>query len=123
MLDAAVQAASVRKAEIGRSDDDYWRRCELGILAELGKELKSIHFWHHEIEEDEISPLVGQSVQRFAAIGRDAYCPAFADKQPPHHLAGIQIILDDERARCPGHGLEAIEQLGELHAVHRLRQI
>src|SRR5580693_6861079 len=102
MLDAAVQAAAVCKAEIGRSDDDYWRRRELGILAELSKELESIHFWHHEIEEDEISPLVGQSVQRFAAIGRHAHRPAFADEQPPHHLAGIQVILDDERAGCPG---------------------
>ena len=61
-----------------------------------------------------LGPLGGQSVQRFAAVGRDAHRPAFADEQPPHHLAGIQIILDDERAWRPRHGLEAVEQLGEL---------
>ena len=40
-----------------------------------------------------------QSVQRFAAVGRDDHLPAFADEQPPHHLAGVQIVLDDEHAR------------------------
>src|SRR5579862_8906740 len=96
VFDAAVKSTTVSQAEIRRGYDNNRRRCRLLVLTELREEFKPVHFGHHEIKENEIGLLRGQSFERFAPSVRNAYRPTLADEQPPHHFAGAQVVLHDE---------------------------
>ena len=58
LLDIAVQCDTLLRGHVLRGHYNDRNGSPLGVLMELGDKLITVHFWHHQIQENQVGPLL-----------------------------------------------------------------
>src|SRR5262245_46968019 len=67
-FDAGVQARAVLRLELQRGDDDDWNVSPGRFLLQSRDNLETVHFRHHEIEQDQVRFTLLQTLKRFPSV-------------------------------------------------------
>src|SRR5262249_43092381 len=82
--------------KVARSDDDDRDLSAGWMLLHLRYELKSIHFWHHQIEKDNVRNAFAESVDCDTSIFGLDHRPIVRLQPGANELALRYVILDDQ---------------------------
>ena len=63
LLDIAIQCDALLSRHVLRGHYNYGDRSPLVVLAELCEKLITVHFWHHQIQENQVGPLFRNPLQ------------------------------------------------------------
>ena len=87
------------------------------------EELEPIHFWHHEVEQDECGVEGLESLEGEAAVGGGANVPAFFAQCSGELIAGGVVVFDDEDETGFGQEAESFHDGAEALPVDGFGQI
>ena len=76
-LDTSIEAITVVLRQILCSDDHDRNALPIRPTAQLVEELKPVHLWHHQIEDDHVGPRGGDRLDRNLAILGLGYLPSY----------------------------------------------
>jgi hypothetical protein len=83
-LDSGIQSLPAFGVEIARGDDDDRDATPQRLFLQSGDDLKAVHFWDHQIEQNHVWLVRSQQSQRLASITGLVYHPFIADEPFAH---------------------------------------
>ena len=89
----------------GRRHHDHRNVASSASLHLLAAELPAVHHRHHQVEQDDagLTPAF-EALERLLAVGGALDLEAFQLEEPAQHVAGIDVVFDDENcARATQH--------------------
>ena len=84
---------------------------------------KSVHFRHHEIEQDQVRPVALEARQRLATVRRLLHDPLLPLQPAAGALALVRIVVHQQDARRPRRRAKPLHQGAEPVAVDRLGEV
>src|ERR1700730_6514999 len=119
-FDPGIEAGAILRAEIKRSNDNNGNAPPLRMLLQCCHKLESVHFRHHEIEDDNVGHRVLQTIKRGTAILGFHYQPLRRLKPIADAPALRRSGLADKPLRRPGRCSIAPDDLDPLVTIERL---
>src|SRR6516225_2356124 len=122
-LNSGIQPRMILDRKVARGDDNDRDLVPDRMLLHLCYELKSIHLWHHQIENDDVRNAFPEPVKGETPIlGLDQQPPL--GFQPGANALSLHcVILDDQDPGWSGRRSIFRNQIQQLLAVDRLREI
>src|SRR5215510_13922629 len=122
-LNSGIQPRMILDRKVVRSDDNDRDLVPDRMLLHLCYELKSVHLWHHQIENDDVRNAFPEPVEGDTPIlGLDQQ-PCLGSQPGANALSLHCVILDDQDPGWSGRRSVFRNQIHQLLAVDRLREI
>ena len=121
-VNAAIQALAVVCRDILGCQHNHVNVAPVGIGAHVAHEGKTVHFRHHQVQQDQSGFFARQLIERQAAVFGFRNRPALFGQQGRKSRARIGIVIDNQRGA--GFALpEPAHDLLQPVPLHRLLQI